>query len=64
MWFALLWLQPWKGLLESGRKQNVSDLDCTFHALYTIIRWSHTGARGTENGVASVEERVMLEVGR
>lgn len=50
MWFALPQLQPWKGLLESGRKQKISDLDSTFHALYTIIRWSHIGARGTHRG--------------
>ena len=59
-----------EGVLESGRKQKISDLESTFHALYTIIRCSHIGARGTENGIeaengiASVEEHVMLEVGR
>lgn len=50
MWFVLLRLQPWKGLLESGRKQKISDLDSTFHALYAIIRWSHRGACGTHRG--------------
>ena len=50
MWFALLRLQPWKGLLESGRKQKISDLDSTFHALYAIIRWSHRGVCGTHRG--------------
>lgn len=47
MWFALLRLQPWKGLPESGRKQKISDLDPTFRALYTIIHWSHIGASRT-----------------
>ena len=50
MCFALLRLQPWKGLPESGRKQKISDLDSTFHALYAIIHWSHRGACGTHRG--------------
>ena len=50
MWLALLRLQPWKGLLESGRKQKISNLDSTFHALYAIIRWSPRGACGTHRG--------------
>lgn len=50
MWFVLLRLQPWNGLLELGRKQKISDLDPAFHALYTIIHWSHLGARGTHRG--------------
>lgn len=55
MWFVLLQLQPWNGLLESGRKQKISDLDPTFHALYTIIHQSHRGHAGpteAENGIA------------
>lgn len=50
MWLVLLRLQPWNGLLESGRKQKISDLDPTFHALYIIIHWSHLGACETHRG--------------